>query len=100
LFLVIARDGALCIAWSTLSGNRLSYPPPSGGAICFDSAIAIPVYAKPLVRSGLTRSLSAAGTRIDAERRRLPLMVRASLHYYNTQEEIDRFIGALETLGA
>ena len=38
---------------------------------------------------------SAAGTRIDAERRQLPLMLRASPHYYNTEEEIDRFIEAL-----
>jgi len=30
-------------------------------------------------------------TRIDAEKRGLPDMVRASLHYFNSEEEIDRF---------
>jgi cysteine desulfurase/selenocysteine lyase len=33
-----------------------------------------------------------ASTRIDAERRHLPEIVRASPHYYNTEEEVDRLI--------
>ncbi len=36
-----------------------------------------------------------ASTRIDMEQRRLPAMVRASVHYYNTEEEIARFVEAL-----
>ena len=36
-----------------------------------------------------------ASTRIDAERRELPDLIRASLHYFNTEEEIDRFCFAL-----
>ncbi|PJG56696.1 aminotransferase [Bradyrhizobium forestalis] len=39
-----------------------------------------------------------ASTRIDAELRALPLLVRASPHYYNTEAEIDRLIGHLREL--
>jgi len=37
----------------------------------------------------------ASMTRLDMEARGLTSMVRASVHYYNTEEEIDRFCGAL-----
>lgn len=33
-----------------------------------------------------------SSTRIDAEKRNLPVLVRASPHYYNSEEEIDRLI--------
>ena len=36
-----------------------------------------------------------ASTRLDAEKRALPDVIRASVHYYNTEEEIDRFCWAL-----
>jgi len=39
-----------------------------------------------------------ASTRIDAELRSLPLVVRASPHYYNTEAEIDCLIGHLASL--
>lgn len=38
------------------------------------------------------------GALIDAEQRRLPEMVRSSVHYYNSDEEIARFAGALRAL--
>ena len=38
------------------------------------------------------------GTLLDATRRGLPDLLRASVHYYNNAEEMDRLIGALETL--
>ncbi|MGF1611832.1 MAG: aminotransferase class V-fold PLP-dependent enzyme [Kiloniellales bacterium] len=34
-------------------------------------------------------------TLIDAEKRKLPDLIRASVHYYNTEDEIDRFCHAL-----
>jgi selenocysteine lyase/cysteine desulfurase len=35
-------------------------------------------------------------TRLDAEARNLPDLVRASVHYYNTETEVERFVEALE----
>lgn len=34
--------------------------------------------------------------RLDAEARNLPVMIRASVHAYNTEEEVDRFVGVVE----
>ena len=36
-----------------------------------------------------------SSTRLDAERRRLPPLVRASVHYVTTDAELDRFTGAV-----
>jgi len=48
-----------------------------------------------LALSGFSVSVShPSSTLLDADARRLPLVVRASPHYYNTEEEITRFIGA------
>lgn len=59
--------------------------------------------ADAVVRSaaaaGITIGASdPASTRIDAENRSLPLVVRASPHYYNTEAEIDRLIDHLAGL--
>jgi selenocysteine lyase/cysteine desulfurase len=49
--------------------------------------------------AGITIGASdPSSTRIDAERRSLPHVVRASPHYYNTEAEIDRLIVHLEGL--
>jgi selenocysteine lyase/cysteine desulfurase len=37
-------------------------------------------------------------TRLDAEARRLPDLVRASAHYYNTAAEVDQFVSTLRTV--
>ncbi len=37
-------------------------------------------------------------TRLDAESRNLPVMLRAAPHYYNTEDELDRLVEALQTL--
>ena len=39
-----------------------------------------------------------ASTRLDAEARDLPIVMRAAPHYYNTDEELDRLVGALKAL--
>jgi cysteine desulfurase / selenocysteine lyase len=49
--------------------------------------------------AGITIGASdPASTRIDAETRALPLVVRASPHYYNTEAEIDRLIDHLASV--
>jgi cysteine desulfurase / selenocysteine lyase len=48
-----------------------------------------------LTLSGFNVSVSCpSSTLLDAEARRLPSVVRASPHYYNTEEEITRFVEA------
>jgi cysteine desulfurase/selenocysteine lyase len=43
--------------------------------------------------AGITIGVSnPSSTRLDAEARSLPPIVRASSHYYNTEAEIDRLI--------
>ena len=37
--------------------------------------------------------------RLDLENRGLPDLVRASVHYYNTDDELDRLIGSLPAPG-
>ncbi|MBR0989865.1 aminotransferase class V-fold PLP-dependent enzyme [Bradyrhizobium japonicum] len=49
--------------------------------------------------AGITIGASdPSSTRIDAELRSLPHVVRASPHYYNTEAEIDRLIGHVASL--
>ncbi|MGH9212086.1 MAG: aminotransferase class V-fold PLP-dependent enzyme [Acidimicrobiales bacterium] len=54
-----------------------------------------------LVAQGMNVSVSyPSSTLLDAERRALPPVVRASVHYYNDHAELDRFCVAVERLGA
>ena len=41
-------------------------------------------------------SSSPSSTRLDADKRQLPIMLRAAPHYYNTEGEIDRVLEELE----
>lgn len=59
--------------------------------------------ADAIVRSTATAGITIgasdpSSTRIDAEIRALPPLVRASPHYYNTESEIDRLIAHLASL--
>jgi len=38
------------------------------------------------------------GTLLDSQQRSLPEMIRSSVHYYNTEAELDRFVDALQAL--
>jgi selenocysteine lyase/cysteine desulfurase len=52
-----------------------------------------------LLNEGICVTVSpASSTLIDATERNLPEVVRASVHYYNTEEEIERFVCALRKL--
>ncbi len=48
---------------------------------------------------GINVSVSTpSSTRLDAEARNLPDLVRASVHYYNTEDEIDCFVTTLQAV--
>jgi selenocysteine lyase/cysteine desulfurase len=41
---------------------------------------------------------SPASTLLDATARRLPDVLRASVHYYNTEDEVERYAAAIAEL--
>jgi cysteine desulfurase/selenocysteine lyase len=47
---------------------------------------------------GINCHTSSDSTLLDAGTRRLPDLVRASVHYYNTEEEVARFAAAVAAL--
>ena len=54
-----------------------------------------------LAGAGINVSTSSPpSTLLDAKRRALPVIVRASPHYYNTEEEIDRLTAVIRKLAA
>jgi selenocysteine lyase/cysteine desulfurase len=55
---------------------------------------------RQLRAQGINTSASvAAYTRFDMDARKLPAVLRASLHYYNTEAEVERFIQAMIEMG-
>lgn len=53
-----------------------------------------------LAERGVNVSVSPVGyARLDLPRRGLPDLVRASVHYYNTEEELDRLLDVLHSFG-
>jgi selenocysteine lyase/cysteine desulfurase len=71
-----------------------------GGIVTFtlDGLAAETVKAFLATRRINVTTSSAASTRFDMEARGLEKLVRASVHYYNTEDEIDAFVSALEEL--
>jgi len=60
---------------------------------------------RPIVEAlagrGINCSVSGAGsTLLDMQARGLERLLRAGVHYYNTEEEVDRFLAALRELAA
>ena len=54
-----------------------------------------------LARQRINVSVSdAAWTRLDMDERAIPALIRASVHYYNTDEEIDTVCAALAAFGS
>jgi selenocysteine lyase/cysteine desulfurase len=72
------------------------------GIVSFSSeGIAAETIVESLARQGITVGTSTVfSTRIDAERRGLPTVVRASVHYYTTEAEIETLARAVEALSA
>lgn len=71
-----------------------------GGIVTFSAdALEAQTIRERLSERQINVSVSTPGsTRLDAEARHLPDMVRASVHYYNTDDEIDRFCSTLRTI--
>lgn len=72
------------------------------GIVTFDMANVAASIVKSRLREQsmhITVSLPSH-TLLDAMERALPEMVRASVHYYNTEEEIDRFCEALHAISS
>jgi cysteine desulfurase / selenocysteine lyase len=70
---------------------------PRCGIVTFthDQHAALNIVAKMREQRINVRVTPVGSTRIDMEQRGLSAMVRASVHYYNTEEEMDRFSSAI-----
>lgn len=71
-----------------------------GGIVTFthDRADMVAVAADLRARGINVSTTSAVSTQIDMTRRGLDRMVRASVHYYNTEQEVDRFVATIAEL--
>lgn len=73
-----------------------------GGIVTFaiDGVEADEVQARLRARHINTSTSPAGHARLDLPHRGLPTLVRASVHYYNTDDEIERFLTALTAITA
>ncbi len=71
-----------------------------GGIVTFtvDGVDPVDVQARLLAQRINTTVSPAGHARLDLPHRGLPSLVRASLHYYNTDEEVSRFVSAVDRL--
>ncbi len=100
-----ARVNALAARLRALLANDLGLPVYDIGARkCGIVTTALPGHSAETVKSALrAQAINVSVTdvpsmQIDAQKRGLPELVRASVHYYNTEDELDRFCAALEKL--
>jgi cysteine desulfurase/selenocysteine lyase len=84
------RDGLRGIPGATV--RDLGKQPSAIVSFTLDGIDAEDIVAKAAAASIIIGASDPASTRIDAERRGLPVLVRASPHYYNTEDEVDRLI--------
>jgi selenocysteine lyase/cysteine desulfurase len=83
---IMSACGAFAAPWATISAAIVSFSIEHRDANSVKTELAY---------SGFNVSVShPSSTLLDAEARRLPPVVRASPHYYNTEEEITRFVEA------
>jgi selenocysteine lyase/cysteine desulfurase len=69
------------------------------GIVSFTSGMPSVHVRDELRRRGINVHVSGAGsTRLDMDRRGLTDLVRASVHYYNTSDEIERFVRELTAI--
>ncbi|MCP5025885.1 MAG: aminotransferase class V-fold PLP-dependent enzyme [Actinomycetia bacterium] len=71
-----------------------------GGIVTFtiDGVGSEDVHAQLSAQKMNTSTSPAGHARLDLPHRGLPTLVRASVHYYNSEDEIDRFVGAVEAI--
>ena len=66
------------------------------GIVSFVTPIEVQTLKAKLHKAGFNISIiHPSHTLLDMQQRDLGHMIRASVHYYNTEEEIDKFVAAL-----
>jgi len=84
------RDGLRGIPHVTV--RDLGPNPSAIVSFTHDKVEAVDIVKQAAAKNITIGASDPASTRIDAERRRLPMLVRASPHYYNTEAEVDRLV--------
>ena len=96
---IAALAGALRDRLQSLPGVRVRDRGASRcGIVSFTVAGSDPAsLVRGLEQRGINASVSrATSTQLDMHARGLDALARVGIHYYNTEEEVERFIGALE----
>jgi selenocysteine lyase/cysteine desulfurase len=91
------RDGLRAIPGATV--RDLGANPSAIVSFTLDGIAAEDVVAKAAAANITIGASDPSSTRIDSERRALPVLVRGSPHYYNNEDEVDRLVGLCKGLG-